>query len=254
VKNYDISSFLPNNWLHWNETFTFGQGIVHRFSKGKSIYYCISQLHHIFSTLWLDDFIWNLHSWMTDSPSIDQQPVIFIALIRLMIFGKICHIVGWFEIIFFYMSGGSLWVCLAVRTRQTSSLPVCLVICHHSRRYLSGADVMVTRKGNSLWSWAFVHTQNHTQKMCLRKKTSSPQSAGTHWTISSTIFGSVAILLTFSKHKFELHWTTSLRPSHRRVSTCRLQNGQGRAGNQSGLARGTIKALLWRAMGIPMST
>jgi hypothetical protein len=30
----------------------------------------------------------------------------------------------------------------------------------------------------------------------------------------------------------------SLRPSHRRVSTCRLQNGQGQASTLSGLARG----------------
>jgi hypothetical protein len=52
-------------------------------------------------------------------------------------------------------------------------------------------------------------------------------------------------------------WTpvdlASLRPSHRRVSTCRLQNGQGQAGRLSGLARGT-KVLPWRAMGIPLST
>jgi hypothetical protein len=69
-------------------------------------------------------------------------------------------------------------------------------------------------------------------------------------TISSTIFGSAAILQTFGV-KYELQWT--LRPSHRRVSTCRLQNGQGQAGSLSGLARGT-KALLWRAMGILLST
>jgi hypothetical protein len=30
----------------------------------------------------------------------------------------------------------------------------------------------------------------------------------------------------------------SLRPSHRRVSTCRLQNCQGQAGILNGLARG----------------
>jgi hypothetical protein len=54
----------------------------------------------------------------------------------------------------------------------------------------------------------------------------------------------------FSKHSasniYELQWT--LRPydlySHRRVSTFRLQNGQGQACTLSGLARST-KALLW---------
>jgi hypothetical protein len=51
---------------------------------------------------------------------------------------------------------------------------------------------------------------------------------------------------------------SSLRPSHRRVATCRLQNSQGQAGILSGLARATkvargTKALLWRAMGIPLS-
>jgi hypothetical protein len=42
-------------------------------------------------------------------------------------------------------------------------------------------------------------------------------------------------------------------------STCRLQNGQGQAGILYRLARDTkvargTKALLWRAMGIPLST
>jgi hypothetical protein len=47
-------------------------------------------------------------------------------------------------------------------------------------------------------------------------------------TISSTGgFGSAAILQTLGVN-YELQ---SLRPSHRRVSTCRLQNGQGQAGN-----------------------
>jgi hypothetical protein len=79
------------------------------------------------------------------------------------------------------------------------------------------------------------------------------ETTNTPETISSTIFGSAAILQTIDV-KYELKWTlTSLRPSHRRVSTCRLQNGQGQAGSLSGLARGT-KALLWRAMRIPVST
>jgi hypothetical protein len=55
----------------------------------------------------------------------------------------------------------------------------------------------------------------------------------------------------FSKHSASnMNDLPSLRP---RVSTCRLQNGQGQAGILSGLARVT-KALLWRAMGIPLST
>jgi hypothetical protein len=51
------------------------------------------------------------------------------------------------------------------------------------------------------------------------------ETTNTPETIYSTIFGSAAILQTRGV-KYELQWT--LR--HRRVSTCRLQNGQGQVG------------------------